>query len=57
MIISYADDLALIKKVVYKAGQIAKAAFLKDELQICDKGGGHQVTSTDIAVNNYLSEC
>ena len=57
MIISYADDLALIKKVVYKAGQIAKAAFLKDELQIWDKGGGHQVTSADIAVNNYLSEC
>ena len=56
MVISYADDLALIKKVVHKAGQIAKAAFLKDELQIWDKGDGHLVTSADIEVNNYLSK-
>lgn len=53
---SYSKDLELIKRVVYKAGQIAKDAFLKNKPQIFDKGGGHEVTSADIAVNNYLSK-
>ncbi len=38
------------------AGKIAREAFNKQADEVWDKGKGHLVTQTDIAVNDYLSE-
>ena len=53
---SFAEDLALIAKAARGGGLIARDAFLKEDDEIWDKGKGHLVTETDIAVNNYLQE-
>jgi len=54
--VSYAEDLALIAEAVKGAGDIAHKAFDQKDDEIWDKGSGHLVTETDIAVNNYLLE-
>lgn len=38
------------------AGKIARQAYIDHEDKVWDKGSGHLVTETDIAVNNYLAE-
>jgi len=45
----------LISEAVLGAGKIAREAYYKQDDEIWDKGSGHLVTETDIAVNDYLS--
>ncbi|WP_026940733.1 inositol monophosphatase family protein [Hellea balneolensis] len=52
--VSYAEDLALIKKAVYSAGKIARDAYEANDSQVWDKSNNSPVTDADIAVNNYL---
>jgi len=54
--VSFEEDLKLISEAVLGAGKIARDAFVKQDDEIWDKGSGHLVTETDIAVNDYLSE-
>ena len=54
--VSYAEDLALIKKAVYAAGKIAKDAFDANDSEVWDKSNNSPVTDADIAVNDYLLE-
>ena len=53
--VSNEEDLVLIIDAVLGAGRIAREAFNQHDDEIWDKGAGHLVTETDIAVNDYLS--
>ncbi len=54
--VSFEEDLKLISEAVIGAGKIARSAFNEQGDEVWDKGKGHLVTETDIAVNDYLSE-
>ncbi len=54
--VSFEEDLGLIREAVLGAGKIAREAYNKQDDEIWDKGSGHLVTETDIAVNDYLSD-
>lgn len=51
---SYANDRALLERVVRAAGGIAKEAFETNTSKVWDKVKGHPVTDADIAVNDFL---
>ena len=54
--VSFEEDLKLICDAVVGAGKIARDAYNRQDDEVWDKGSGHLVTETDIAVNDYLSE-
>ncbi len=54
--VPFEEDLVLICEAVKGAGEIAREAFNNQSDEIWDKGKGHLVTETDIAVNEYLAE-
>jgi len=51
-----AEDLALIREAVLKAGAIAKTAYDANDSKAWDKADSSPVTEADIAVNDYLAD-